>query len=65
MLRKIYQIEPCRVRQLQRTYDLQRQSQLLPVLDHLIETNRVRQAEKGVLRVTDLGRVELANLGAN
>jgi hypothetical protein len=65
MLRKIFQIEPCRIRQLQRTYDIQRKSQLLPVLDHLIETNRVRQAEKGVLRVTDLGRVELANLGAN
>lgn len=65
MLRKIYKIEPCRVRQLQRTYDLQRQSHLLPVLEHLIETNRVRQAEKGVLHVTDLGRTELANLGAN
>ncbi len=65
MLRKIYKIEPCRVRQLQRTYDLQRQSHLLPVLEHLIETNRVRQAEKGVLHVTELGRTELANLGAN
>lgn len=65
MLRKIFQIEPCRVRQLQRTYDLQRKSHLLPVLEHLIETNRVRQAEKGVLHVTDLGRTELASLGAN
>ena len=65
MLRKLYQSEPCRFRELQRKYDVQRKSILEPVLDHLIVTNRVQKIEKGILRTTERGRSELAGIGDN
>lgn len=65
MLRKLYQSEPCRFRELQRKYDVQRKSILEPVLEHLIETNRVQKIEKGILRTTERGRSELAGIGDN
>ena len=36
-----------------------------PTFECLIETERVQEVEKGLYQVSDLGRTELASLGAN
>ena len=65
MLRKLAQSEPCRFRDLLRRYDIQRKSLHEPVLEHLIETNRVRRIQKGLLQLTEQGRRELEAMKVN
>lgn len=65
MLRKLAQSEPCRIRDLLRRYDIQRKSLHEPVLEHLIETNRVRRVQKGLLQLTEQGRHELEAMKVN
>lgn len=65
MLRKLLQNEPCRFRELYRKYPDQNVSLHRPTFEYLIETERVQEVEKGLYQVSDLGRTELASLGAN
>lgn len=65
MLRKLLRYEPCRFRELYRKYDDQDVSLHRPVFDHLIETDRVQEVEKGVFRVTEQGRRQLETVAVN
>lgn len=65
MLQKLLRHEPCDFRRLYRGYDNQNVSLHRPVLEYLIETERVQQAEKGLLRVTEQGRRQLEAVRAN
>lgn len=65
MLRKLHQYEPCRFRDLYRKFDNQKKSFHEPVLEYLIGTDRVQQAETGLLRLTDRARGELEGVGSN
>jgi len=65
MLRKLLQYEPCRFRELYRQYPDQNVSLHRPTFEYLIETERIREVEKGLYQVSELGRIELASAGAN
>lgn len=65
MLRKLLQYEPCRFRELYRRYPDQNVSLHRPTFEYLIETERIREVEKGLYQVSELGRIELASAGAN
>jgi hypothetical protein len=65
MLRKLLQSEPCRFRELYRRYPDQNVSLHRPTFEYLIETERVREVEKGLYQVSELGRIELESAGAN